>query len=327
MTVTLALALAALGPADGTPQPLTCPKPIIDLGEVKSGPPCSHTFELKNDGPAEITIGGVTPGCGCSKVELTAKQLPPGGTAKLTVTTNTLTQPEGMVYWPVGVSYRTTVGGQSFDGRLDLKVAAKVVREVSVTPPLLAVSTTGGITQVLTVQDRRTTPLTVRKAESTTPEVTVEVRPAKSADGRREQEVIVTVGEGLKVGSHAVTVTLHTDDSTCPTLTVPVKVHKRAADGVTALPETARVRFATAQVEASALVQLRGGGKRVAIQKVECTTPGVTVKYSEDPGPVAAVRVVVNAKTAGASGTGEVTVTLSEPTATTVVIPVTWYAP
>lgn len=327
MNLTLALALAALGPADGTPAPLQTAAASVDLGEVKSGPACSHTFELKNAGGAGLVITNVAAGCGCSKLELSAKQLRAGEAVKLTVTTGTLTQPEGAVNWPVTVSYSTEANGQAFDGKLELKLTAKLIREVSVTPPLLAVSTAGAVTQTLKVEDRRAKPLGLTKVESTSPHVTAEAKPARAIDGKTVTEVVVSVKAELAVGSHAETVTLRTDDPACPTLEIPVRVHKRSADGVTATPAAASVRFASGQAEASALVQLRGGGKNVAIKGVECSTPGVAVKFSEDAGPVATVRVIVTAAKAGASGTCEVTVTLSEPTATKLVIPVAWYAP
>lgn len=326
MNLTLALALAAFGPA-ADPAPLQATAPAVDLGEVKSGPSCSHTFELKNSGTAAIAITNVVAGCGCSKVELSAKQLRAGETAKLTLVTRTLTQPEGAVNWPVTVAYSTDADGKPFDGKLELKLTAKLVREVSVTPPLVAVSTAGAVSHTLKVEDRRSKPLNVTKAVSTSPHITAEVKAATTSDGRTTQEVVVSVKDDLGVGSHTETVTLSTDDPNCPTLEIPVRVHKRAAGGVTVTPATASVRFATAQADASALVQLRGGGKNVAIKGVECTTPGVTVKFSEDAGPVATVRVLVNAAKAGASGTAEVTVTLSEPADTKVVIPVVWYAP
>lgn len=327
MNLTLALALVAFAPSDGTPAPLTATAPSVDLGEVKSGPPCSHTFELKNSGTAAMTITGIQTGCGCSKVELSAKQLRAGETAKLTVATNTLQQPEGAANWPVTVAFSTEADGKPFDGKLELKLTAKVVREVSVTPPLVAVSTTGAANTTLTVEDRREKPLKVTKAESTSPHVTATIKSGASNTGKKYQSVEVTVKEELAVGSHAETVKLHTDDPACPLLEIPVRVHKRAADGVVATPSAASVRFSAGQADASALVQLRGGGKSVAIKSAECTTAGVTVKFSEDAGPVVGVKVLVNAAKAGASGTAEVTVTLSEPTASTIVIPVTWYAP
>lgn len=323
MNLTLALALAAFSPT-ADPAPLQATAPTVDLGEVKSGPSCTHAFELKNAGTAAVAITNVVSGCGCAKVELSAKQLRSGETAKLTLVARTLTQPEGAVNWPVTVAYSTTDGR---DGNLELKLTAKLVREVSVTPPLVAVSTAGAVSQTLKVEDRRPKPLSVTKVQSTSPHITAEVKAATSGDGKTLQEVVVSVKEELAAGSHAETVTLHTNDPACPVLEIPVRVHKRAADGVTVTPATASVRFATAQADASALVQLRGGGKNVAIKGVECATPGVTVKFSEDAGPAATVRVLVNAAKAGASGTAELTVTLSEPSGTTVVIPVVWYAP
>jgi hypothetical protein len=327
MNLTLALALAALGTSDGTPAPLQATAPSVDLGEVKSGPACKHTFEVKNAGTASVSICDVVSGCGCSKVELSAKQLRAGETASVTVVTSTLTQPEGPVSWPVTLAYTTEADGKAVEGKLELKLTAKLLREVSVTPPVLALSTTGTFSHTLKVEDRRAKPLSVSKAESTSKHITAEVKAAKTTDGKTVQEVLVTVKDELAVGSHTDTVTLRTDDPACPTLEVPVRVHKRAADGVTATPAAASVRFASGQAEASALVQLRGGGKTVAIKGVECGTAGVTVKFSEDAGPVATVRVIVTAAKAGASGTAEVTVTLTEPTATKIVIPVTWYAP
>lgn len=322
MTLTLALALAAFTSADGTAGPLQAVAPTVDLGTLPSGPPCSHTFEIKNSGASTLRITGVAAGCGCSKAELSAKQLRAGESAKLTLVTSTLTQPEGAVSWPVTLTY---TGDR--DGTLELKLTAKLERAVSVTPPVVTMSTAGAVTHTLKVEDRRAKPLTVSKAESTSPSVTAEVRAATTADGKRVQEIVVSIKDELAVGSHADTVTLRTDDPNCPVLEIPVRVHKRAADGVTVTPASASVRFATGQAEASALVQLRGGGKSVAIKSVECSTPGVTVKFSEDAGPVATVRVIVSSAKAGASGTADVTVTLSEPTTTKLVIPVAWYAP
>lgn len=326
MNLTLALALAAFGPA-ADPALLQAAAPTVDLGEVKSGPSCSHTFELKNMGSTAIAITNVVSGCGCAKAELSAKQLRAGETVKLTLVARTLTQPEGVVNWPVTVAYSTEADGKPLDSKLELKLTAKLIREVSVTPPLVAVSTAGAVSHTLKVEDRRSKPLSVTKAESSSPHITADVKAATTSDGKTIQEVVVSVKEELAAGSHTEMVTLRTDDPACPLLEIPVRVHKRAADGVTLTPTTASVRFATAQSDASALVQLRGGGKTVAIKGVECTTPGVTVKFSEDAGPVATVRVLVNAAKAGASGTAEVTVTLSEPTATKLVIPVVWYAP
>ena len=313
----LLFALALTPAADPGPLRTT---PTADLGEVRSGPPCVHTFELTNRGAGPITLRDVAAGCGCTKVELSAKELKAGDTAKLTVTTNTLTQPEGAVRWPLTVRFRD--GGT--DGTLELAVTAKLVKEISVTPPLLAISTSAAVTQTLTLTDRRAKPLSVVKAATTDANITATVKAAKTADGKTTQEIVVSVADALPAGDHSDTVTLTTDDGHCPTLEVPVRVLKRSADGVTVTPDAAAVRFADGQRTASAVVQVRAGGKQVAVKSAECAAAGVSVRHAGEPGPVVALRVVVDAAKAGASGAADVTVTLSEPAGTKLVVPVTW---
>jgi len=285
-----------------------------------------HEFELKHTGAAgTLVIADVQGGCGCVKAEAKPKVLKPGESAKLSVAVNTLTQREGGNTWPVSVRYSSDADGQRAEFTLDLKLTAKLIREISVTPPLLAVSTTGAVTQTLRVDDRRAKPLSVTKAVSTNPAITASVNTVKRSDGTSGQEVTVSVSETLAVGSHEDTITLVTDDPACEAMLVPVKVQKRGADDPTASPSAATVRFAKGQGDASALVQIRHGGKPVSVAKAECGTAGVTVRHSEGAGSVATVRVVVNAAKAGASGQGEVTVTLAEPPGKTVLIPVSWY--
>ena len=328
MNTTLALALIALATGAEPAGPLQSANPVADLGTLTSGPLVTHEFELKHTGSSgTLVIGEVVGGCGCVKTEAKPKALKPGESAKLSVAVNTLTQREGANTWPVGVRYSSDADGQRAEHTLDLKLTAKLVREISVTPPLLAVSTTGAVTQTLRVDDRRAKPLTVSKATSTNPAITAVVNTVKRSDGTTGQEVTVSVSETLPVGSHEDTITLVTDDPACSAMLVPVKVHKRGADDPTATPGTAAVRFAKGQAEASTLVQIRHGGKPVSVAKAECGTAGVTVKHSEGTDRVATVRVIVNAAKAGASGQAEVTVTLAEPAGKTILIPVSWYEP
>src|SRR5215470_1022157 len=95
------LTLLALGVANPPPGPLACPAPLAARGDVKAGPPLTHTFELTHRGPAgtTLTITKVQAGCGCLRQSLSAGVLRPGETAKLTLEVNTLTQPDGPNRW------------------------------------------------------------------------------------------------------------------------------------------------------------------------------------------------------------------------------------
>lgn len=300
--------------------------PAADKGEVMSGPPLTHTFELTHSGTAGVlSLTGIEAGCGCLRAEATPRVLNPGDTAKVTVTVNTLTQPEGPVTWTGSVKYAVDNGPQR---EVNVKLTAKLVREIAVTPPMLAVSTTGAVRQVITVTDRRAAPLTVSKAVATNPAFAVEVKAVDTPPGGiRKQEIVLTVSADLPAGTHEDTVVLTTGDPACPELRIPVRVLKRAAGELAATPDALSIRLNAKQAETSAAAVIRAEGKVVAIQKVDCAKAGVTVRHSEGSGPVATVRVVVNPATAGAAGATEVVVTLAEPPGKTVIIPVTWYAP
>ena len=78
---------------------------------------------------------------------------------------NTLTQPPGPNVWKAVVRYRVADPSDGPappavrpDAALELKVSARLVQEVSVTPPMLAVSTAAATTQTVTVTDRRASP-------------------------------------------------------------------------------------------------------------------------------------------------------------------------
>src|SRR5215813_5203600 len=87
--------------------PLTCETPLIDRGEVRTGPLLTQVFELNHSGAANtVTITGVESGCGCLKPTVNREVLLPGQSTRLTLTVNTLTQPAGPNSWRVLVRYR-----------------------------------------------------------------------------------------------------------------------------------------------------------------------------------------------------------------------------
>jgi len=318
------LLLMILAAADG---PLITATPVVDLGKVCAGPVITHVFELKNNGSEVLSLGDVTTGCGCQKAQVEPKTLIPGKTAKLTVTVNTLTQPEGPVSWHATLFYTAIVEGGStaVQQPFSVQLTGKLIREVAVTPPAIAASTTGALTQLLVVTDRRGTPLTVKTATSTNKSIAAEVKPAVSADGKRSQAVVITAGAELPVGTHDETITLTTDDPAYAELRVPVRIHKRAAGGPSVTPESLTVRLTKGQESTSIAAQIRAGGRPVTIAKVECADPAITLRWSEGAGLVATIRAVVNS-TKSASGSSELRVTLSEP-ASTIVLPISWYTP
>jgi hypothetical protein len=330
------LAALLIGATPGA-GPLTAAAPSADRGEVRTGPPLVHTFDLAHRGSSgSIIITAVEAPCGCLAPTVSREVLRPGESAKLTLAVNTLTQPPGPHVWRTVVRYRVADG---FDGpappavradsELELRLSARLIQEVSVSPPALAVSTSSETTQSVSVTDRRANPLTVRAASTTSPHLTAAVRPATTSAGVRTQLVDVTVGAEYPTGLRDETLVLHTTDPACPELRVPVRVTKRSPGAVSAVPEVVEVRFARGQSEASGLVQLRrSGGGVLKVVRAECDHPAVRVRWADVTGPVATVRVVIDrVKAGGQSGHAEVRVVTAEPGGEPVLVPVTWSLP
>jgi hypothetical protein len=72
--------------ADGPPQPvIVMPEVEFLAGEVDPSSTISHEFLVKNEGPGDLVIDKVVPGCGCSVASFTSF-IPPGAEGKVYLT-------------------------------------------------------------------------------------------------------------------------------------------------------------------------------------------------------------------------------------------------
>src|SRR3954468_18271023 len=106
--------------------PLHVPTPVIDAGEVRTGPPLVRTFPLANAGPDPLTITDVKSSCGCMAPKLATRILAPGERGELTVEVNTLSQPVGPHRWAFRLAY--TCG--DWAGERTVELTAKLTQEV-----------------------------------------------------------------------------------------------------------------------------------------------------------------------------------------------------
>jgi hypothetical protein len=328
----LILLTLVLGASDPPPLQPVGPN-VIDRGTARTGPPLTASLTLTHRGePGTVTVTAVEASCGCTAPTLTSRRLRPGDTTDFAISVNTLTQPAGVHTWKATLRYRfapdaAEVAPQDFDATLAL--TADLVREVSVTPPVLAISTATEARQTLTVTDIRAKPLTVRAATTASPHVALTVRPAATADGVTTTVVELHVKPDYPAGSSQETITLTTDDPGCPELRVPVRIVKRNPDALVPSPELAAVRFSPGQDAASTLVQVRSPARgTLRIEAAGCDHPAVGVKFAASSGLVGTLRVVVDrAKADGRPGEALVRVRFAEPPGATLVLPVQWSFP
>jgi len=299
---------------------LVADRETVDAGVVRSGPLLRQVYRVTNPSATlPLQIVGLDGTCGCIRKSFAKSDLKPGETTDITVEINTLTQPEGPNTWKTNVRYR--VGSATMEERITLELVAKIVKELEVKPPMLAISSEGAAKSTIVLTDRRATPLTVKAITSTSTYLTANVREAKEGTISIE----VSIAEGVATGSHDETILITTSDPLYPELRVPVRIIKRSKDAVLALPESLDLHIATESVTASGVVQFRRpDAANIQIATATCTGKGVSLKWSAGSGAVATIRATIDLRTAGASGQTTIRVTFNESTSEEVIVPLAW---
>src|SRR6516225_7540896 len=143
--------------ASHVPNQLSVPAPVVDLGEVKSGLPLAHTFELINDGPDAVEILETRASCGCVAGKVEPRLIQPGQRGSLVLRMHTLGQGAGLHSWKATVSCRQG----TVQREITVGISVRLVTEITVQPAALTLITDGDLGQTITLSDRRPAPLKV----------------------------------------------------------------------------------------------------------------------------------------------------------------------
>lgn len=315
---------ASLAPLAANPAraDLYCATPLVDKGEVRGGVPLAHRFTIVNRGPEAVEITDVHPSCGCLAPKLEPRRLAVGESAVLSLDVNTLTQPAGPNNWYVRLHYKT--GGEECE--LPLYLYARIIAEISVEPPALAINfTDAAIGHDITVTDRRTEPLIVRSVEASSPHVRTQLgEMRRDSAGHWVRTIQVQVAADCSEGQHQESLLIRTSDPVYPELKVPFTIVKRSRRQVTAMPEAVNLTEIVGQPLPKRIVQLRAADEQdVRIERIECDPPTISCRWKPGPGHRATLCIRVDRSLiVGESLRGAVHVHLSQPTPQIVTVPV-----
>jgi hypothetical protein len=300
---------------------LECAQPVVEKGEVRSGMSLSHSFSFVNRGSETVEITDVRPSCGCLNPKLGYRRLLPGETGELVLEVNTLTQPAGANNWRVTIRYNT--GG--VEKELPLYVAARIVTEISVEPPSLAIYTDSSIKHEITIIDRRTEPFIVRSVQASSPYIGTHLGEMRRNDaGHWVRSIQVAVAPDCPYGYHAETLLICTSDATYPELTVPFTVVKRPRQQVSASPSSVALTEVRGQPLPSRIVLLSAADdEEVKIDRVECEDAAIHCNWAQGPGHRATLKIRIDrARLKDDTLRSAVHVHLSRPGQQTITIPV-----
>jgi hypothetical protein len=254
----------------------------VDLGDVKSGLPLTHSFELINDSPEAVEILETRASCGCLIGKVEPRIIPAGERAALVLRMHTLGQAAGPHSWKATLRYRH----EGVEKETTVGISVRLVTEVTVQPATLTLITEGILDQLVTLTDRRSEPLKVVGVQTSTTALQ-----ARLLDqGQGSAHIQLETGQTLAPGRHEEILTIDTDDPGYRQLQVPVTIIKTSRT-VTALP--ARVELQTRAGEsASCLVRLCSGSDEVVtISKIEAGHPALTCRWAPGPANQATVKI------------------------------------
>jgi hypothetical protein len=300
---------------------LHCERPVVPLGDVRSGAAVTHRFPLVNRGADELVIVEARSACGCLVPALEKRRLKPGEETSLGLLVNTLTQAAGPHSWPVRVAFRC---GERED-ELTLAVTATVVPTVSVEPAGLGITTEAGARGEIALVDRRREPLAITVVHTTSTKLrAARGEPARDAEGRTVYTIQLDVAPDFPEGRHDETLFIFTNDADFRELKVPVTVFKKLRRSFAVTPESVSVTAAKGQPPPSCLVRLRGpDGDVIEIERVEADHPAIRCTWAVGPNNLATVKVTFDRdRIDGETLQSAIHVHIAKPAPQTLTIPV-----
>lgn len=271
----------------GVQAQLSFDPPSIDLGDVKAGQVFAQQIKVTNTSSTPITVQEVKASCGCIRPVLEPAILVPGAAGVLKLDINTLASNPGPTTYGIKLRYPETnqLKEQQFI------ITGRVIQEIIVTPTAITSYGEKPRPQVITILDKRTTPLRPIKLERTSPYLDVEwIQPAVS-DHQPQYALQVSVREDLPTGRHDHEVIVHTNDPAYPVLRVPITVVKKPKARFVASPYLVTL---SSSISSSRQVTIRDQhGQGVLIDRLEAS-PGLTVSVTNQSAASIALLVALD---------------------------------
>ena len=196
---------------------------IFDFGAVYEGDAVIHIYKFKNAGQGVLKIEEVRSSCGCTAVNLTSKEIEPGGTGEIKVTFNSRNY-KGRITKHIYVH-----SNDPDESIITLEITGIVKVDVEVNPKMIdfgEIYEGESVSQKLMVLPGALDKLKIKKLEISSKEIAI--KRSKYFEGDKEGvEVTVTIvgtrhGVSLPQGIFSEKLKIYTNSKIQPIIEVPV---------------------------------------------------------------------------------------------------------
>lgn len=308
-------------PAGSARADLQVAQPVIELGEVRSGPILRQRFSFVNQGKEPVEIIGARASCGCLTPRLEARTYPPGAAGSVLMEVNTLSQTPGPHSWFVHLSYKN--GAVYLETALQLQ--ANLIAEVTVRPAAVTLFADKAMSHELVLTDPRPRPLTVQAVQTSAPKLQARLGDEYRDDlGRRVRKIHVALAEDYAEGRHEEVVVIHTDDPLYQELRVLVTIVKRSPQQLSVLPNAAHLAAPPGQpVPARMLLVRDNAAREVIVERVDADDPAIVCTWAAGPGPMATIKITIDkSRVKGTSLHSAIHIHIRQPLQQTLSVPV-----
>lgn len=225
--------------------------------EAESKPVISEEFFFRNQGQQVVRITGLEPSCGCLAPQLSATEIAPGGTGRITLPIRTANEPAGLRDYQVNIHYEDPKPRSvSINWRVRLPE-----KKLLIEPRVLMVlgDHTEGVEYPVQISDFRpgkvAAPLRITGLTAAPAEIEARITGQSAGGDVSETKIGVKFSTELPPGKHRGLITIQTDDTDYPALQIPVIVGRPEADledRVTASPQMGRLVIRRNRPEESA---------------------------------------------------------------------------
>lgn len=276
-------------------QPRAMPvQPVFDAGVVMRGAKIEHTFAIKNEGAAALTIREVQAACGCAVTRFD-RTIAPGERGRVHTVIDTKT-----FRGPIAKAVTVYTNDQN---AAEIRLVVKAdVRPVVEARPVYArfLTVVGGEREASEhlLWSTQGPALEVEKVVSPYPYLEARIAPATeeehdSAGGERQWKLTLELGDGAPVGPLADFVEVHTNNPELGVFKLPVSGYVRPVLAVT--PQRADFGRRAVEEPYETALEIRNlGAAAIDVVSVALDVPGVDSEIEEvEEGKVFMVRLTL----------------------------------